>query len=70
MTAMTMNEGKIDRVMRIVVGVVLIAVGFYLQGTWGIVLGVVGLIPLLTGLIGWCPIYALFKIDTCRLIRH
>jgi len=67
---MTTNEGKIDRVMRIVVGVILIAAGFYLQGTWGIVLGVVGLIPLLTGLIGWCPLYALFKIDTCRLIRH
>ncbi len=70
MTAMTMNEGKIDRAMRIIVGVVLIAVGFYLQGTWGIVLGVVGLVPLLTGLIGWCPLYALFNINTCRWIQH
>ena len=46
----------------------LIAAGFaWLQGTAGIVIGTVGFVPLLTGLVGWCPIYALLKIDTLKV---
>lgn len=61
----TLNMGGIDRIIRIVAGLVLIVLGFFvLSGTWGIVLGVVGLILLLTGLIGWCPLYLPFKITT------
>jgi hypothetical protein len=45
----------------------LILAGFVSGGTWGILLYVVALVPLLTGLIGWCPLYSLFHIDTCGL---
>lgn len=61
----TLNMGGIDRIIRIVAGLVLIVLGFFvLSGTWGIVVGIVGFIPLLTGLIGWCPLYLPFKIST------
>jgi hypothetical protein len=61
----TSNVGGLDRVFRIVVGLVLIALGFFvLSGTWGIVVGIVGLIPLVTGLVGWCPLYLPFKFST------
>ena len=48
-------------------GVLLILAGYVSGGTWGIVLYVVVLVPLLTGLIGWCPLYSVFKINTCGL---
>lgn len=60
------NEGRIDRTARILLGIAMIGAGSILAGTWGIALAAVGLIPLLTGLIGWCPLYALFKFDTCE----
>ena len=62
---MNKNEGSTDRVIRIILGIILIVGGFFfLQGTWGIILGIVGFIPLITGIIGWCPIYAVSKIST------
>lgn len=60
------NLGPTDRFLRILFGAGLIVGGFFLQGTAGIVMGVVGLIPLLTGVAGHCPAYSLFKINTCR----
>jgi hypothetical protein len=52
------NVGGIDRIIRIVAGLVLIVAGFFLLGgTLGIILGILGLVFLLTGLIGWCPLY-------------
>ena len=63
----THNEAGWDRGARIVLGVALIVIGFLMGGTWGWVLGVIGLIPLLTGAIGWCPLYSVFKIDTCHI---
>ena len=60
---MTRNEGQIDRFLRIVVGLVLLYLaitGQYTPWTW------IGVVPLLTGLIGWCPAYALFGINTCN----
>jgi len=38
-----------------------------IAGNWGIVLGVIGLVPLITGLTGWCPLYSVFKISTCKI---
>ena len=61
------NEGGLDRGFRIVFGLLLILAGFVSGGTWGIVLYVLAAVPLLTGLIGWCPLYSLFHIDTCGL---
>lgn len=60
---MSCNVGGIDRVLRILVGIVLIALVFYGPKTpWGWI----GLIPLATGLIGWCPPYALLGLSTCK----
>lgn len=59
---MTKNVGGLDRVLRIVVGLVLIALAA--TGTVGL-WGYIGALPLLTGLVGWCPPYAIFGWNTC-----
>lgn len=56
------NEGTLDRVIRVVVGVVLLALVFVGPQT---PFGLVGIIPLLTGLLGFCPLYKLFGLKTC-----
>ena len=49
------------RVLRIVVGIALIAVGLFLiQGAWGFVVAIIGLVPLIAGLLGFCLIAPLF----------
>ncbi|HPF21954.1 MAG TPA: DUF2892 domain-containing protein [Hyphomonas sp.] len=58
------NEGTIDRVLRVIVGLVLIAIVFVGPKT---PLGWIGLVPLLTGLAGTCPLYSLLGISTCKL---
>lgn len=61
----TQNVGGIDRIVRIVLGVVLIVAGFFfMTGTTGVIVGVIGFIPLLTALVGWCPLYLPFKLNT------
>lgn len=65
----TQNEGGLDRAFRIVAGLLLILAGYVSGGTWGIVLYVIALVPLLTGVIGWCPLYSVFKINTCGLSK-
>ncbi len=62
---MEKNEGNIDRFIRVVLGGVLIIFGILGSGGWSTILIVVGLIPLVTGLIGWCPLYRIFGIKTC-----
>jgi hypothetical protein len=59
---MKCNVGKTDKVIRIVAGLAIIAVGIVAGSWWGLI----GLVPLLTGLIGWCPAYLPFKINTQR----
>jgi len=63
---MKVNEASWDRIVRVLLGAVLLYLGFsgVISGTLGILVGIIGFIPLLTGLIGWCPLYALFKIST------
>jgi hypothetical protein len=66
---MTMiNEAGWDRVLRVAAGVVLLYVGWSaLSGsTLGIALGIVAFLPLLTGILGWCPAYSLVGIHTRR----
>lgn len=65
----TRNEGGLDRAFRIVAGLLLILAGYVSGGTWGIVLYVIALVPLLTGVIGWCPLYSVFKINTYGLSK-
>ena len=61
---MTSNVGGIDRGLRILVGLVLIALVFVGPKTnWGWL----GVVPLFTGLIGWCPPYAIFGFNTCSV---
>lgn len=59
---MVKNVGTLDRVLRIVVGIVLIALVFVGPQT---PLGWIGLVPLVTALIGWCPAYRLLGLRTC-----
>ena len=60
---MKANESNLDRAVRIVAGVVLISLVFVgPQTLWGWI----GLIPLVTGLVGWCPAYRLLGLSTCR----
>jgi len=64
---MTVNMGLIDRLVRVAVGIVLIAyaipVGFSVTG-WNWV-GWIGVLPLVTGLLGNCPLYSLIGVSTC-----
>lgn len=61
---MKANVGGVDRIARIVVGAVL--VGLAATGTVG-VWGWLGLLPLATGLAGWCPPYAMLGWSTCAM---
>lgn len=61
---MKSNVGGVDRVLRIVLGLVLI--GLAATGTVGW-WGWLGIVPLATGLVGWCPPYAMFGISTCKM---
>ena len=60
------NEGTIDRAVRIVVGLAILALAFVGPRT---PLGYLGAIPLVTGLIGFCPAYRLFGLNTCQVPR-
>ncbi len=59
---MKVNVGGIDRVIRIVVGALLLILAA--TGTLG-VWAWIGIVPLATGLMGWCPAYTLLGIETC-----
>ena len=64
---MVRNEGTADRIVRVVLGIVLVAAWAFgwLAGTLAVVLGVLGVVLIGTGAIGFCPIYRLFGIATC-----
>ncbi len=62
------NEGTLDRAVRIIAGVALLAWFFMDQGTgfWHYA-KLIGIVPLLTGLLGNCPAYSIFGISTCPM---
>lgn len=62
---MKRNVGTVDRWIRIVLGVALLSLLVFLSGgiRW---IGLIGLIPLLTGIVGYCPLYALFHCSTYK----
>jgi hypothetical protein len=60
---MKSNVGGIDKVLRIVAGIALIAWAL----TGGPVWAWIGIVPLATGLMGWCPLYPLVGLNTCPL---
>ena len=59
---MTCNMGKGDRIFRVIVGVVLLGAGFYFKSWWGLI----GLVPLGTALVNWCPAYVPFGFSTAK----
>jgi hypothetical protein len=65
---MKANVGSADRIVRILVGIALLTVLALVEGParW---FGLVGVVPLLTGFFGYCPLYAAFGFDTCPLAR-
>jgi hypothetical protein len=63
---MKTNESNLDRIIRVAVGIVLLALYFtgIVTGALGIILVVLGAVALLTGAVGFCPLYAVLKINT------
>jgi len=59
---MKCNVGKGDKVFRLIIGVAIIAAGVYFKSWWG----AVGIIPLLTGTTGFCPLYMPFKFSSTK----
>lgn len=63
-TEMKANVGGVDRGLRIVAGLVILGLFFFIEGPhrwWALI----GFVPLLTGLMGWCPAYRILGIKTC-----
>jgi hypothetical protein len=60
---MTKNEGNIDRLLRIVIGALLIIGALMGYGVWMWI----GIVPLATALMGWCPLYSILGISTCPM---
>lgn len=61
---MKKNIGNTERVIRVIAGIAILSLIFFLDGVtrwWGLI----GIVPLLTGVIGWCPPYAILGINTC-----
>lgn len=59
---MTCNVGGTDRIIRIILGILIILAGIYFKSWWG----VIGILPMITGLIRWCPAYIPFGFSTCK----
>ncbi|MBU0690414.1 DUF2892 domain-containing protein [bacterium] len=59
---MKANVGGADRAIRIILGLVILALGYFYHSWWGLV----GLIPLLTGLFRFCGAYPMLGINTCK----
>ncbi|MBZ4683124.1 MAG: hypothetical protein PWP46_514 [Fusobacteriaceae bacterium] len=64
---MKKNEGKLDRIIRIILGIILLLVSFISSGILFWVLLIIGIIALVTGIIGWCGLYQLLGINTCKI---
>ena len=64
---MKLNVGTIDRTLRVLAGIVLI--GLAATGTVGI-WGYIGVVPLLTGLFSFCPLYTLIGLNTCPMQKR
>lgn len=64
-----MNAGAWDRVVRVALGLIMLIVGWGGDGSWDLALRVFALYPLITGVVGWCPVYALLRTGTRKSIR-
>ncbi len=59
---MKKNVGKTDRMIRVILGACIIAIGVYLKSWWG----AIGILPIITASIGWCPAYLPFGLSSCK----
>jgi hypothetical protein len=59
---MKRNMGKADRMIRFIIAIVIILAGLYFQSWWGLI----ALLPLATSYTGFCPLYKLLGISTCK----
>ena len=59
---MKANVGGIDRILRYILGFAILAVGYYYKSWWGLI----GLGPILTATVRFCPAYPLFGMNTCK----
>lgn len=68
------NISAIDRTARIIIGMALIGVWFFMDvaavNIWFVLLPLIGIIPLLSGIIGWCPVHAFFHTRSCGTDSH
>jgi hypothetical protein len=64
---MKLNVGGIDRILRIVAGLALI--GLTMSGTIG-VWGWIGVVPLVTGVVKFCPLYTMLGMNTCSMEKN
>lgn len=64
---MPRNEGPLDRALRVILGLILLSLVFIgPQTLWGLI----GLVPLATGLMGYCPLYQIIGLNTCSLKKQ
>ena len=62
---MKSNVGSADRIVRFVIGIVIIALGFYFKSWWG----VIGIVPIITASLNFCPAYNLIGVTTKKKIE-
>lgn len=62
---MQINVGGLDRIIRFIVGLALLSLLFLGSGSWRWV-GLVGIVPLLTALMRYCPLYTVFRVNTAK----
>lgn len=60
---MNVNVGNTDKALRVIAGIVILALGYYYESWWGLI----GLVPLGTALSGRCCLYSLFGFSTCKV---
>ncbi len=63
---MQKNVGSADKIVRILLGLGLLSLLFVLEAPMKYI-GLVGIVPLFTSLMGWCPLYTLLGVNTCRV---
>ncbi|MEZ5525507.1 MAG: DUF2892 domain-containing protein [Pseudomonadales bacterium] len=61
------NTGAVDRLIRVVAGLIILSLVFVGPQSWW---GLVGLVPLVTGLVGFCPLYKLVGLNTCPISKR
>ena len=60
------NVGFLDRILRVIVGCAVLGAGYYFKTWWGLV----GLVPLLTAFVAFCPAYVPFGLNTCGVKKQ